>query len=205
MKNIIGIHGKKRSGKDTCANIIRKYKGYDIYSLANPIKEAISYATKFTMDEMNGITVDRENTFIEVNLEQLKNMLYYLNKNYEPLTLCELIDAIQIINNIKDYKFSIRKLMQFIGTDLMVSVRKTYWLSNLSNLNKSIIISDIRQEHEIEFIRKYGEMIFINKNTNMVDDHVTERGLIPIDGEIIIDNNGTISDLEQQIKNILKV
>lgn len=201
--NIIGLHGKKRSGKDTCANFIKKYKGYDIYSLANPIKEAISYATELSIDDLNGVNIDRDNYFIEISLNQFHNMLYYLHMNYESLSLHELITAFSIVEK-SDRIYSIRKLMQYLGTDVMVNVRTNYWLSNLINLTKNTIVSDIRQLHEIDFIRKCGKMIFINKDTRLYDDHITERGLIPNDGEIILDNNGTLEDLELNIKKILK-
>ena len=51
---IIGIIGKKRSGKDTIGDYLTKYYGFTSYSFANPIKLASKHLFGFTDDQLYG-------------------------------------------------------------------------------------------------------------------------------------------------------
>lgn len=204
---IIGIHGKKRSGKDTTAAILQKKIGGDIYSLAKPIKQAISAVSGISMDVLNGNTgIDRDKTKFDVSLNELHSMVEWLHNEFVSLSEIEYEHAKIILSVYPDMNsMTIRELMQTLGTDIMVSIRTDYWLNPLKNmsLNNSIIIPDIRQTHEIDFIRSIGVMIFVNRETKMIDKHITESGLTPLDGEFIIDNNSSLNNLDKQINTLI--
>ena len=106
----------------------------------------------------------------------------------------------------KKYEWSIRRLMQTLGTDLVVSVRRDYWLEFISDNNCDIILTDIRQIHEMEYCRKNNaKVIFVVKDGIISSDsHITERGLEPMASDIIIQNNGTLNNLKNHIKEIIK-
>lgn len=204
---IIGIHGKKRSGKDTTAKFIKNKIGGEIYSLATPIKQAISSVSGLSMDVLNGNSgIDRDKTKFDVSLDDLHSMVEWLHNKFDSLDDFEYEQAKIILSVYPDINsMTIRELMQTLGTDIMVSIRTDYWLNPLKkmSLNNIIIIPDIRQTHEIDFIRSVGIMVFVNKDTKMVDNHITERGLSPIGDEFIIDNNSSLNNLENQINTLI--
>ncbi|ASU00204.1 dNMP kinase [Aeromonas phage AS-zj] len=103
------------------------------------------------------------------------------------------------------YKWSIRRLMQVLGTDLVVNVRRDYWLECIPDDGKDIIITDVRQAHEMQFCRDNGAKVIFICKTGIVstDSHITERGLEPSASDIIVFNDGTLEALKKNIKSIV--
>ncbi|AAQ17851.1 gp1 dNMP kinase [Aeromonas phage Aeh1] len=214
---LIGIHGKKRSGKDTAARFIRNYEveqggNAEIYSLAFPIKLALDFGIGrqlgLTFDDFDGkTTVNRDEDLFLVDIEMIRECLRWLHLSYNKISIAEYTEVTKIIESL-DYNepWTIRRMMQTLGTDIMVSVNKNYWLLPLmkKSLNKDIIIPDIRQTHEIEFVREFGKMMFVYRDTNLCDNHITERGLTPLEHEPIIHNDATLAALSDQVLTTYK-
>lgn len=243
MKKLICIVGKKRSGKDTAADILLDSRhGSSKYALANPIKEALSYAynssnfqektgvvldiTHFDgFDEIN-MQYDREQPIAISNLDALEMMevaIKYLKHCYNLKEQNEF-DTIDITNKLRTICFepgkfwSIRRMMQTLGTDVIVELfDRQFWNRIMMNdfidwQNKSLenavfIVSDVRQEHEINLMRALGALIIFverdNINKNIIDDHITEAGLVPTDNDIVIKNDGSIEDLKQKLLEVI--
>lgn len=213
---LIGIHGKKRSGKDTAARFIRNYEvdiggNAEIYSLAFPIKLALNFGIGrkigLTFDDFDGKTnVNRDSDLFEVTKEMMMDCLRYLHQSYQKLSYEETESAIKIINDLDYGQWTIRKMMQTLGTDVMVQVNTNYWLIPLFkwSLNKDMIVPDIRQTHEIEFVRNHGMMMFVYRDTNLCDNHITERGLDPLPDESIIHNDADLATFCEKTLNTYK-
>ncbi|BES53073.1 hypothetical protein [Aeromonas phage phiWae14] len=210
---LIGIHGKKRSGKDTAARYMRNYEvdiggNAEIYSLAFPIKLALNFGigrqVGLSFDDFDGKTsVNRDNDLFYVTREMMLECLRYLHLSYQQMNMDDWTKAVAIINELDyDEPWTIRRMMQTLGTDVMVAVNTNYWMIPLfkASLNKVMIIPDIRQTHEIEFIRNNGSMMFVYRDTKMCDNHITERGLDPLEHEQIIHND---ADLASFCDNVL--
>jgi hypothetical protein len=79
------------------------------------------------------------------------------------------------------------------------------------NSDKNIVVSDIRYSDEAKVISDLGGILIrINRNkTNKVEqninihNHKSEQSFNEINYDFVIDNNGTIEELEENIKNII--
>ena len=53
MGKLIGILGRKRSGKDTAGNYVVENYGYDRYAFADPIKDILKTMFDFSDEQLN--------------------------------------------------------------------------------------------------------------------------------------------------------
>lgn len=234
------IIGEKRSGKDTTASIIRKNRKCATYAFADPLKDVLSdvYIANCLANK-SGVTVERKHwdgdSTIRENPLMLSNsdVVNYLveclkslsnKKNLKCKTsnaggFEQLVKAI-VMKNAEPW--SLRRLMQILGTDIVVNkIDKFFWCRLAMNeyfdamlkhdkFSKYdyFIISDGRQEHEIEFVRNMGAiMLFIQRDTmdkSKRDGHISEQIPQRMINEILIKNNGSIDDLEIAILKVLK-
>lgn len=230
---IVSFVGKKRSGKDTCTNLLCNERSAKKYALAHPIKLALSFAyqklslnTKsgvvLTYSDFNGETdYDREKPLMLSNSD-VSDLMYdsikWLKENHNLkhrdssyyTSLNSYVDEIVMKN---DSPWSVRRLMQTLGTDIVCNnIDKQFWNRIMIDeyLNTTIdspgldyfIITDVRQEHELEVLRNFGaKVIHIERNINTIttDNHITEAGLSVLDDEIVIKNDGTIENLKTQL------
>ena len=214
---LLGIHGKKRSGKDTAARFVRNYEvdiggNAEIYSLAFPIKLALNFGIGrtigLTFDDFDGKTnVNRDTDLFTIDFGMMLDCLRYLHLSYNRMKIEDWYKACEIAEKL-DYNepWTIRQMMQTLGTDIMVQVKTNYWLIPLmkESLNKDIIIPDVRQTHEIEFIRNNGSMMFVYRDTKLCDNHITERGLDPLEHEPIIHNDADLTSFCEKVLTTYK-
>ena len=183
--------GKKYSGKDTLGKFfIERYK-YKHITFAQPLKEMIQNVFSITKEQLN-----------------------------EP-----------ILKEEKDeyWQVSPRQMMQFIGTELfrdqmknlIPNIEEDVWIKILErkimkdveenkgkdNENK-YVITDVRFKNEINFIRKNnGIIIKMYRNVdNKIDEHKSENEVEEMDYDYLVENNGTIEELYDNVKdkNIVK-
>ena len=236
---LIAIVGKKRCGKDTAKQIISDIFGEDkvcSYMLSYPIKEALDYSynilgikhqsyVNLTFDDIDGTTsYDRESPLLISNkhavdiacraLDYLKDFDGLINKNKDDNR--SFVAKIEdVVAKNKD-TWSVRRLMQCIGTDIIVNtidaqffnrrLMDTYLDKFDNGAYSKFIVTDIRQEHEIKLARSIGAtIIHINRDiNNSTDSHSTEGGLKALDNEIIIDNNGTLEEFKENLSKYFK-
>jgi hypothetical protein len=74
-----------------------------------------------------------------------------------------------------------------------------------SNPCNNIVISDVRFIHEANEIKnRGGYLIKIIRNTNLIDTHISETGIDSLPYDKLIDNNGTLDELNDKVNNIMK-
>jgi hypothetical protein len=176
---IIGLCGKKRSGKGEIAKYLSNKLNIPIYSFASPLKDLIF--------QISGLTdIDKDNneyyTGKVFNLSPLKKELKKYNK-YGKLT----IEEIDSLKAIEYYKISeiYRYLLQYIGTNIFRNRNEYHWIQTFKNKfsyneinNSDFIIDDIRFINEYRFINTLpnSKCIKIIRNTNHYDDnHISEN------------------------------
>lgn len=142
MKLVV-IVGRKRSGKDTAANIISEVYDSELYQLALPIKLALAFAySKLNLSRSSGVNlsftdfdgegIDREQPIIISNreaydlmCESLKYLRIYYNLSRQtPLIEGDAIGFDSIAENVtlsNTQPWSIRRMMQILGTDIVVN------------------------------------------------------------------------------------
>jgi len=189
MIKLIGISGKARAGKDTvCDMMIKELDNSLRYAMADPIKASLF--------GMLGITTMTEQT----NLMQAKE---------EPIPWLG---------------HSPRALLQEIGGGLRESLSRDIWIRFLERfceefvameslyINKDdhppiyVIVPDIRYNNEAEYIKENdGIIIRVNNPTcPAVRKHSSEAGVSIRYVDHIIDNDGTLEELEEKVKQLLK-
>lgn len=223
---IIGIHGIKRSGKDTVAQyLMKKNAGLVQIAFADAIKESLSAAfnTDNTLPELTGLKIclddfyeggryDRDNHDLGISNAAahlwLKTALAVLKVNYPDIPT-------NVPDNLKIAPrkvWTIRILMQILGTDIVTKYHPDYWVkitirdieAITKNGHNGVIVSDVRFANEAQALRDiHAKMIFLERDTGNRDHHLSEQGLTPTNRDVLIINNGTLEDLYKKVDRIL--
>ena len=174
---LIGVLGKAGAGKDEVSRIIKQF-GFTQLAFADGIKKQIS--------ELLGCSI----TDIE---------------KYKRQTLKLSVESC-------GWSTTIRNILQKQGM-FMRKGSYNYWIDQLAiemiDGNK-YVISDVRMDNEIQFIlNKRGILIYVNRDIeNEFKDHPTEimaeNDRVPDMCDFVIDNNGTIEELNTAITFIMK-
>jgi hypothetical protein len=191
MKNkitIIGVTGRKYSGKDTIANKILQSVMYDTdiycfkYGMANPAR-AIGEILGFTEEEM----LDPELK------EQPSRELGIIWRDFAKWFLNDMM------------KDELKKHWPHIDDGIWVRLAERNILNESQWSDKNLaVISDIRFDVEAEFIKKYnGIIIHVRRPDEYIDTHVSESGISEAYIDYRVVNDGTIENLEEKIDVIL--
>lgn len=170
---IIGLNGKKGSGKDTAGEYLVQNYGYKRVSFAAPLK--VSAAASL------GLPPDPE-TF-----EEWKN---------DPNAV-----LILEIDGIEEKRITVREYLQFYGTEGHRSVfGADFWTRQLIEAldpEEFYVITDARFVNECSAVRDAGGTIVVieREGTDSTDTHASEEDL-PLElVDTVLANNGTIEDL----------
>lgn len=173
---IIGITGKKQSGKDTIANYLVNKYNFEKISFADPLKSACRELFLFDDDQLYGDKKEEIDEFF--NVTPRKTMQFIgteVFRNY--------------INN----------LLPDIKDNFWVCLMEKQIMNN-KNL---IVIPDVRFQNELDLIKKYnGVIIKVDKISNIIDDHISESNNVE-NVDHVIDNNNTKEKLYENIDVIL--
>lgn len=219
---LIAIFGPKRSGKDTVSDYIVDNCNGIKFQLGKPIKDLLASSAsavgiKLTKDDFHGEGIDREKTLPISNIqvhELMKKCVEYAKIYYgfRPNNI-EVADFVDNVLNNTD-AWSIRRLMQTLGTDICVASDKNVWVRYFAGVYVEalesgqfdyFVVPDVRQTHENTVMRQLGaKCVHIEKEVINLDTHITEQKLAVLDGDIIIDNTGTLEELYPQINLFLK-
>lgn len=117
----------------------------------------------------------------------------------------------QLDPSLVESNLSIRQLLQYFGTEIMQKYfGKRVWInSTMRNRSEYTIVSDLRFIEEYNAVKeKKGVIIYVNRPNYEFGQHASEREMKELlEGDkydFIIDNNGSIEDLFNQVKNIAK-
>lgn len=174
IPNIIAICGKRRSGKDTVACMIKDLlPQYEIKKIAEPLKKGIQCFFGFTDDQIETNEKDEIDTFWDIKPR----------------------DVMQYIGT---------EIMQYKINELIPNLNKNFWIKSFIKNNnvveKYIIISDLRFLHEYNELKKYNCIFIKIENINAPEDnHVSEQEFEKIQVDYIIKNNYTIDQLKNNV------
>lgn len=177
---IIGISGKKGSGKDTVAKLINDYVShkynFHIAAYADNLKEICS----IIIAEPLAVFYDeykKENHLIPKQ--------FWING--EPTTP--------------------RQFLQHIGTELFrdKSGIANIWINSLFATYKggNLIITDVRFSNEVKAIKERGGIVIrVNRNLSNTDLHKSETELDDFTFDFTIDNNSSLDNLRRNVISI---
>lgn len=177
MTILIGLTGRAHSGKDTATCMIEA-----ICLTAGINQQTFAFATPMRA-ALRALGVPQR--YIEQ--PELKNEL------------------------IPELGASYRQLMQELG-DMGRKVLPDFWvryvarsISNLPDGVGLIVITDVRYPNEAEWIRANGGVIvqLNRKAAPEVRSHSSEQHFAELQAEYVIDNNGTLAELEARLAALL--
>ena len=190
MKKTYCILGKKRAGKDTCADYICKKLKCKKHPLAKPLKELVC--------NMFGITM--------LQLDEYKNEHWDFSASWllpsgEP-------------GEVADFKaltISFRSILQTCGDSQKEFFGLDCYMRKLHEklLHEDVIvIPDVRLLEEQKWLLNNTNPTFIKVVRDVEKDndseHRTESEVDKLGYDVLVENNGTIDELYEKIDKILK-
>jgi hypothetical protein len=202
---VVGIVGFIGSGKDTVADYLVNFHEFRRESFASTLKDAVAAVFGWDRTMLEGRTAEAREWREQVDPWWA-----------ERLAMPTLTP---------------RWILQYWGTEVgRRSFHDDIWIASLENKLRnskdSIVVSDCRFPNEIDSIKQLGGKIIwvqrgelpswydlaleANKGSNIALNslkaskiHASEWSWIGHEFDAILDNNGTIEELYQQIKNLL--
>ena len=190
MSNIIGLAGRKESGKTELALICNEY-GYKTISFATPLKTLIANLLGITIKQVNELK-NANNTYVLQNMD-----LMFLSKETNiPL------EIVKEKCGEKSFK-NTRELMQYIGTDLIREYNPNWHVDKtketiLLNKEQKYVIDDVRFPNERKMIEELGGTCWfiIRPKLDNVSNHLSETALKWQEFENIIVNDKSLEYLK---------
>lgn len=182
---VILIKGKKRAGKDTTAKILKEFLAdltltVEIMSFADPMKQIIATTFGITKEQLESYKNDEDLLYVEDSFE------YF-----------DITDFRQILQ-----RFGTEAMKPIFGDDVWVELTKKKIKESKADI---VIIPDWR--FPIEYYGLLGEGLKIqsievrNNRAEIANDtHSSENALDDFKCDFIVENHGTLEDLEEQIK-----
>ncbi len=202
-KILIGLGYKKRSGKDTVADMLVKDHGFTKVSFAEPLKDLCEAILLLRTRDFKGLHGELFGWYQEYDAS------YFGGENFADdmveLILAETLKDPTLFD--LDEAGKPRKLLQFVGTDCLRKRDESFWINVLfsQNLPDRVVITDVRFPNELAAIKNYkGSTVLINRDTGLSDTHSSENMLINATWDYIIDNNGSLKDLETQVTDLIE-
>lgn len=182
MNNIIGITGRKFSGKDTLGNYFVEKKNYIRFAYADSLKNATKAIFDFTEEQLNGSLKETVDNFWNVT----------------PRQVLQFVGTDLFRNHCSE-------LLPDIGKNIWIQVVKRKITNKIKeNPDAKIIITDIRFENELNLIRELGGCIIKVKRDSIIsnDNHESEKYIDDLYCDILVENNGTIEELYRKIDEL---
>jgi len=177
MPLLIGITGKARSGKDTIAEILHTHYEFTCTAFAGPLKAAALIAFS-----------DEPSKFSTQEGKASTNHYWSMTR---------------------------RKMLQDFGEAMCKEFGEQFWIKrwflDYSKFKDTdhIVVTDVRKDIEASFIRAMGGVVVHVQREGAglqgaEGQHVTERGVERVKGDVVIRNDGSIADLHGPIANLVE-
>lgn len=190
-RQVVGIAGKKGSGKDTVADHLVEHLGFVKLSFAEALYEEVSKSFNVS-------------TRLLQRRETKELGMLPLSRSDNP-EFKKLMVSLGFKENATDreHLLSPRAILQYWGTEYRrANFGDDYWINKLNekigklDLTASIVVSDVRLKNELEYIKTLnGNTYLVDRPlaSRTIDQHVSEQINFEADG--VIDNSGTQEEL----------
>ena len=168
---LVGLMGRKRSGKDSFASALIEDHGFARVAFADPLKAALLRFDPL-MPTMTGA-------------ERLSSIVashgWEVAKSYPAVRKA-----------LQDYGVVIRE-----EVDPEAWIRAA-WRRIVAAPSQHVVVTDVRFPNEVAFIRSQGGTLVYIERPGLPDDgdtHVSETSTSSADADVVVLNTGTLSDL----------
>lgn len=203
---LVGLVGVKRSGKSTVAKILQtKYKFANL-AFADPLKRMLlaAFPLLITVDMLWGDNKDDLylSLFNDVKRLTLRNVLQMLGTDFFRDQVNRQIWVQYTLHEAEQLMTKGGLYQPTQGYQKM----STHFAAAMGNETRSVVVSDCRFLNEAQAIKdKGGIIIKINRDTALVDSHISENEMKEIPFDYQIDNNGSLKDLNESVEQVVNV
>lgn len=182
---LIGLVGRKGSGKDTLKDyIIKNNNNVVSYAFADPLKEICGILFQLSHEQLYGHQSVKEKKIDELNVS--------------PRILFQRIGTDLFRKNLLTVLPEMKNVLKEDSIWIFAFKR---WYQN--NKHKDVIVSDVRFENEAQCIRDLGGiLIYIDRYTENEDKHESEKNIDNIKCDYFIHNKKKIIDLYEKFDNL---
>lgn len=205
---VIGLVAPKQAGKSTTTNMMAEFVDITESAFADKLKN--SCAKAFNIPRENFDDQDKKEVLFETpinfDLAKIESILSDYGSNPNSATVKQSLVGMQLLTP--------RHIAQIVGTELLRDgVSKNVHIENVKiDRNRITVISDTRFENEYdvmnerEDIEYYAAYVYRKQAEEVAktSNHASETEFFKFkDKCYVIDNNGTIRDLELNVKKFL--
>lgn len=222
---LLAIAGMKNSGKGVASDMLKyilsapkPFRNYWFYkigirfpskfkitSFAKPLKKVLSVILQVPESKFEDRTF-KEKYYLQIGNFRLieENLLDQEDK----LSDNKFTRLLKTGESLLNKWLSIRQLMQYVGTEVLRTyLGENVWVQSTLKEHDNLIVSDLRFKNELKEVHALnGYVIFINRKTAKPGTHASEREVIDLlnnnEFDYIVDNNGSLKDLFNNIKKI---
>lgn len=175
---VIGITGRKFSGKDTLGNFFVNEFGYQKIAYADALKEAVKSIFDFDDEQLNGSKKEVIDDFW----------------NKTPRQILQFVGTDLFRNHTHE-------LLPNIGKDIWCQVVKRKILNKFNeNPCSKFVITDARFENEVNVIRELnGTVINLYRDTGYTDNHESEALIDTLYYDYKFENNSSKNELYHKV------
>ena len=185
---LIGICGKKFSGKDTMADHLVKKYGYHKLSLGDPLKQALQVIFGFSDTQLWGSEKEQFDFFWQI-------------------TPREIMQSV----GTELFRVHFGQLYPHIGGEIWVMSLQHHMEQLIQQGISTFVVPDIRFPNEVQWLRRHGgtlvqvTRITTEETTKVGVDHISEHALDQKEDrpDYIIENNGTYEELYQKVDHLM--
>ncbi|WNO26044.1 deoxynucleoside monophosphate kinase [Arthrobacter phage Wildwest] len=188
---LIGLIGKKRTGKDTFADKLVRDHGYTRVALADPLRDAA------------------------YRLNPIMGTFPLLDEGVTRVREWRLQDVIDVLGweKAKDYCPEVRIMLQRLGTEAIRTIDDRFWIraafekiDALRADGKPVVVTDVRYPNEADAIRDAtGYLVRIVRDLpDDGDTHASEKAMDDYREHLRIGNNGSIDDFEYLASSVAR-
>lgn len=184
---LIGLMGKKRSGKDTFASTLVN-NGYTRFAFADPMKDAL-----LAVNPWVAVASKNDDGGFVASSTRLANLIRHVGWE-----------------GAKEMP-EVRRLLQDFGMSIR-DIDPDFWIratmepaADLHFEGWPVVISDARFKNEIAAIREAGgTLIRIDRPGLTSDDkHVSENDWTDVEPDLVVVNDGSLADLEAKALDLI--
>ncbi|MEW5315173.1 MAG: hypothetical protein WDW38_006619 [Sanguina aurantia] len=183
---IIGLVGRRGTGKDTVAEYLVQRHGFENRKFAGPLKKALSALFGFTDRHLEGDLKEAVHPAWGVSP---RVMMQFFGTEIMQKQMQRLIPAM-------GSEHAVRRM--FMDVDVDVRVDKDHRTGGSTCKDTRMVVSDVRFPHEVAALRARGGLIVrVHRQSlglacsldSTVDSHVSEAGLDDLVTDLHLDNN----------------
>lgn len=191
--HLIGIAGRKRSGKDTLASRLVSHHGFTRVAFADPLK-----AVALDLDPLVTIEPDEFGLFYGPGV--------VLGTQAELVRLAALVEDIGW-EAAKEFR-EVRRILQALGVAVREHVDQDAWVSTALEtadiLDGPVVITDVRFPNEVRMVREAGGRVVRIARPGLpeTDLHVSETALDDLVPDYAVSNDSDLEHLYRQADEI---